>query len=68
MSEVFDEDMENVNDEDVITSDYTIEDVIVLQENELKVGLGFKTEEAAIKSILLWSKKTFCQRLDTRRE
>ena len=54
MSEVFDEDMENVNDEDVITSDDTIDDVIVLQENELKVGLGFKSEESAVQAIMLW--------------
>ena len=60
MSEVFDEDMENVNDEDVITSDDTIDDVIVLQENELKVGLGFKSEESAVQAIMLWSEKTFC--------
>ena len=59
MSEVFDEDMEIVNDEDVITSDDAIDDVIVLQENELKVGLVFKSEESAVKSIMLWSEKTF---------
>ena len=35
MSEVFDKDIENVDEEDVITSDDAIDDVILLHENEL---------------------------------
>ena len=48
MSESF----ENVNDCEV--------EYIDLGEDDLKMGLVFKTEEVAMKSIQLWSEKTFC--------
>ena len=48
MSESF----ENVNDCE--------DEYIDLGEDDLKMGLVFKTEEVAMKSIQLWSEKTFC--------
>ena len=48
MSESF----ENVNDCEV--------EYIDLGEDDLKMGLVFKTEEVAMKSIQLWSEKTIC--------
>ena len=48
MSESF----ENVNDCE--------DEYIDLGEDDLKMGLVFTTEEVAMKSIQLWSEKTFC--------
>ena len=35
-------------------------DILILEEDDLKVGLTFETEDAAVKSILKWSELTFC--------
>ena len=50
---------------DLFRSDEIVEtidsdDIIELEENDLKMGLVFKNEEVAVKSIHLWSEKTFC--------
>ena len=36
------------------------QDFVDLDEGDLKMGLIFETEEIAMKSIQLWSEKTFC--------
>ena len=36
------------------------QDFIDLDEGDLKMGLVFETEDIAMKSIQLWSEKTFC--------
>ena len=35
-------------------------DILILEEDDLKVGLTFETEDAAVRSILKWSELTFC--------
>ena len=46
------------SDEIVETNDS--DNIIELEENDLKMGLIFKNEDVAVKSIHLWSEKTFC--------
>jgi hypothetical protein len=36
------------------------QDFVDLDEGDLKMGLIFETEEIVMKSIQLWSEKTFC--------
>ena len=36
------------------------QDFIDLDEGDLKMGLVFETEDIAMKSIQVWSEKTFC--------
>ena len=45
---------------DEIVETIDSDDIIELEENDLKMGLVFKNEEVAVKSIHLWSEKTFC--------
>ena len=35
-------------------------DILILEEDDLKVGLTFETGDAAVRSILKWSELTFC--------
>ena len=48
--------------DDLFHSDEIVDsgNIIELEENDLKMGLIFKNEEVAVKSIHLWSEKTFC--------
>ena len=44
---------------DEIVETIDSDNIIELEENDLKMGLIFKNEEVAVKSIHLWSEKTF---------
>ena len=46
------------SDEIVETNDS--DNIIELEENDLKMGLIFKNEDVAVKSIHLWSEQMFC--------
>ena len=50
---------ELINSDEIVETSHSY-DIIILEENDLKMGLIFKSEEAAVKSIHLWSEKTFC--------
>jgi hypothetical protein len=58
--ELLREENDNLIDSDEMVDTIDSDDVIELEENDLKMGLIFKNEEAAVKSIHLWSEKTFC--------
>ena len=49
--------LETTIDESIPTSH---QDYVDLEEGDLKMGLIFETEDIAMKSIQLWSEKTFC--------
>ena len=58
--ELLREENEDLYHSDEIVETIDSDDIIELEENDLKMGLIFKNEEVAVKSIQLWSEKTFC--------
>ena len=58
--ELLREENDDVIYDDEMTDTIDGDGVIELEERDLKMGLIFKNEESAVKSIHLWSEKTFC--------